>query len=188
MTNELARDLSALADWLRAITVNVIDGRRGAGSGVLWDADGLIVTNAHVVRSRRASIVLPGGRRASAHLVRRDDTLDLAALQLDEAGPSQHAVVRDSATVVPGELAVAVGNPLGLTGALTAGLVQRSNGRWVVADVRLAPGNSGGPLADTRGRVIGINSMVAGSLGFAVASSVVQAFLTGSRAKAGRAA
>ena len=89
--------------------------------------------------------------------------------------------VRSSSDVAPGELAVAVGNPLGLVGALTAGLVQRCNARWVVADVRLAPGNSGGPLADGAGRAIGINSMVAGGLALAVPSDAVTAFLAAGR-------
>jgi serine protease Do len=94
------------------------------------------------------------------------------------------APVRDSATLVPGELVVAVGNPLGFVGAVTAGLVQRCNARWVVADVRLAPGNSGGPLADTAGRVVGINSMVASGLALAVPSAAVRAFLGGPAAQA----
>jgi len=75
------------------------------------------------------------------------------------------------------QLQQAVGNPLGLQGAVTAGLVHRCNRRWVVADVRLAPGNSGGPLADAAGYVVGINSMIARGLALAVPSSAVAAFL-----------
>jgi serine protease Do len=76
-----------------------------------------------------------------------------------------------------GELVMAVGNPLGFVGALTTGVVHALTRRWVHADVRLAPGNSGGPLADARGRVIGINTMIAGGLALAVPSNSVTQFL-----------
>ncbi len=85
----------------------------------------------------------------------------------------------------PGELAIAIGNPLGFVGALTTGVIHAvgpirglGSHSWVQADVRLAPGNSGGPLADARGHVIGINTMVAGRLALAIPSNVVQNFLS----------
>jgi serine protease Do len=84
---------------------------------------------------------------------------------------------RDSATLVPGELVIAAGHPHGIAGAVTAGIVHRCNARWVMADVRLAPGNSGGPLADATGHVVGINSMIARGLALAVPSAAVTAFL-----------
>jgi serine protease Do len=186
MTSDVSRDLGALAQALRASTVRVHDERRqGSGSGVVWSADGLILTNAHVVRGGSAQIEWEDGRRVRAELVRRDDERDLAALRIAPQHGLTPAPVRASASVVPGELVVAVGNPLGLTGAMTTGLVQRCNTRWVVADVRLEPGNSGGPLADAAGRVVGINSMVAGRLALAVPSDAVATFL-GSGATRGR--
>jgi serine protease Do len=94
------------------------------------------------------------------------------------------AVIGDSDALRVGELVFAVGNPLGVSGALTAGIVhtmgltEMADGRpWVQADIRLAPGNSGGPLADAQGRVIGINSMIVGGLALAVPSRVVERFL-----------
>jgi len=164
---------------VRAATVEVYDERSGgAGSGVLWDARGLVVTNAHVVRSRRVTVGLPDGRRAPASLVGRDPERDLAVLRVEPAlGGADVATVRDSTTLVPGELVLAVGNPHGVPGAAASGLVHRCNARWVVADVRLAPGNSGGPLADARGAVVGINSMIARGLAFAVPSAAVRDFL-----------
>ena len=111
------------------------------------------------------------------HAATRDPGLDLVALRIAPSPALVAATVRDSRTLLPGELVVAAGNPLGLVGAVSAGLVQRCNARWVVADVRLAPGNSGGPLADAEGRVIGINSMVAGGLALAVPTAAVAAFL-----------
>jgi serine protease Do len=184
-TTSIADGLASVADSLRRVTVRVHDGRRGgSGSGVVW-SDGLIVTNAHVARGRHATIVDAGGASARATVERRDPERDLAALRVerDQAVPLDVRVarVRDSDAVRPGELAIAVGNPFGLVGALTAGLVTRRNARWVMADVRLAPGNSGGPLADSAGRVFGINSMVAGGLALAVPSNVVAAFVAGDR-------
>jgi serine protease Do len=178
MTTDPSGALRDLARTVRASTVRVHDDRRhGSGSGVVWSADGLILTNAHVVRGRSALVEWEDGRRARADVVRRDDERDLAALCVAPHGGLVPAAVRSSAALAPGELVVAVGNPLGLTGAVTAGLVQRCNSRWVVADVRLEPGNSGGPLVDARGRVVGINSMVAGRLALAVPSDAVRAFL-----------
>jgi len=179
MTAELSAQFEALARTVRASTVQVHDERgRGSGSGLVWDSGGLVITNAHVVRGRTATVAFGTNERAEADVVRRDDARDLAALRLRKpAAELVPAAVRDSATVVPGELVVAVGNPMGFVGAVTAGLVQRCNARWVVADVRLAPGNSGGPLADTAGRVVGINSMIAGGLALAVPSAAVRDFL-----------
>ncbi|MGP6158709.1 MAG: S1C family serine protease [Vulcanimicrobiaceae bacterium] len=176
MKAELERDLETVTAALRAATVRVHDGRRGSGSGVVWSADGVVVTNAHVVRSARATVEFADGRRRGASLLKRDAARDLAALRIDQTG-LEPAPVRDAATLAPGELVVAVGNPLGLVGALSTGLVQRCNARWVIADVRLAPGNSGGPLADASGRVVGVNSMVAGGLALAVPSNAVLTFL-----------
>ncbi len=174
--SELASDLAALAANLRASTVRVVDGERGSGSGVVWTARGLIVTNAHVVRGRFADVEFEDGRRERATVLRRDDARDLAVLRVRAEG-LRPVMLRDSRTLLPGELVVAVGNPHGLVGALCAGVVQRRNPRWVVADVRLAPGNSGGPLADGTGRVVGINSMVASGLAFAVPAEAVGRFL-----------
>jgi serine protease Do len=178
MTTELDTDLGSIAAELRASTVRVEDERgAGAGSGIVWNDSGLVLTNAHVVRGRSAWVIASGGQPRPARVVRRDAQRDLAALVVDEAAGLVPARTRNSQTLVPGELVVAAGNPLGLVGAVTAGLVHRCNARWVVADVRLAPGNSGGPLADAWGRVVGVNSMIAGGLALAVPTSAAAAFL-----------
>ncbi len=178
MTTDLDAERAVLAARLRAFTVRVVDERgRGAGSGVLWNRDGRIVTNAHVARGRTAEIRFHDGRSAHGSVVRRDDARDLAEVRIAPPSGVAPAQTRASPSLVVGELVAAVGNPLGLVGALTTGLVTRCNARWVIADVRLEPGNSGGPLADMAGRVIGINSMVAGERGFAVPSDAVAAFL-----------
>jgi serine protease Do len=177
------RDFGEIAEHLRRSTVLVLAGERGNGSGVIWSADGVIVTNAHVARASQMRIQLWDGREFEAALVSRDTRRDLAELRVNAANLPA-ATPADSAQVRPGELAIAIGNPLGFVGALTTGVVHsigplRSFGSqpWVQADVRLAPGNSGGPLADSRGRIIGINTMVAGRLALAVPSNAVTQFL-----------
>jgi serine protease Do len=172
-----------IAEQLRRSTVLVLPGERGNGSGVIWSADGVIVTNAHVARASQMRVQLWDGREFDAALISRDTRRDLAELRVN-ATNLPAITVADSSQVRPGELAIAIGNPLGFVGALTTGVVQavgplRRFGTqpWVQSDVRLAPGNSGGPLADARGRVIGINTMVAGRLALAVPSNAVTNFL-----------
>lgn len=172
-------DLTALAERLRASTVAVRGTRGGgAGSGVIWSSDGTIVTNAHVVRERAVEVELADGRRFPARIDARDDERDLARLHI-EAGGLAAVSVRNPSDLRIGELLVAIGNPHGIAGALTLGIAHaRHGGRFVTADLRLAPGNSGGPLADVAGNVVGINSMVAnGNLALAVPSDDVQRFL-----------
>jgi serine protease Do len=177
------RDFGEIAEKLRRSTVLVLPGERGNGSGVIWSAEGVIVTNAHVARGSRIRVHLWDGRELEAAVVSRDTHRDLAELRVD-AGNLPAATAADSSQVRPGEIAIAIGNPLGFVGALTTGVVHAvgplrriGSQPWVQADVRLAPGNSGGPLADARGRVIGINTMVAGRLALAVPSNTVNSFL-----------
>jgi serine protease Do len=172
-----------IAEQLRRSTVLVSPGGRGNGSGVIWSADGVIVTNAHVTRSSQMRIQLWDGREFDAALVSRDTRRDLAELRIN-ATDLPAATPANSSQVRPGELAIAIGNPLGFVGALTTGVIHAvgplrrfGSEPWVQADVRLAPGNSGGPLADAHGRIIGINTMVAGRLALAVPSNAVTNFL-----------
>jgi serine protease Do len=165
--------------------VLVQPGGRGSGSGVIWSGDGLIVTNAHVARGSRVDVSLWDGREFRAEVTSRDLRRDVAALRI-EAKDLHAAEIGDSSRVRAGELAIAVGNPLGFLGAMTSGIVHAvgplrglGSREWVQADVRLAPGNSGGPLADSRGHVIGINTMVAGRLALAIPSNDVTRFLLG---------
>src|SRR5438067_8336366 len=183
----LSDDLAAVAARLRRSTVLVRGRGRGAGSGVIWSSRGPIVTNAHVAQGPRSSVGLSDGRSLEAVVTARDPYRDLAALAVD-AQNLPAADVADSDRLRVGDLALAVGNPLGMIGALATGIIHATgatgarNGpgqqRWIQADVRLAPGNSGGPLADARGRVIGINSMVAGGLALAIPSNAVTQFLS----------
>ena len=172
-----------IAEKLRRSTVLIRAGNRGGGSGVIWSSDGTVITNAHVVRGKQISLQLWDGREFQATVSSRDPHRDLAMLRIGATNlPS--ALVADSSQVRPGELAIAIGNPLGFVGALTTGVIHTvgsvpglGSQSWVQANVRLAPGNSGGPLADARGRVIGINTRVAGRLALAIPSNIVRDFL-----------
>ncbi len=180
----LGEALAQVAEALRRSTVQVRGRGPGSGAGVIWSADGVIITNAHVARGREAEVELWDGRVLPAEVVRRDEERDLAELRVD-AADLPAATIGDSDALRVGELVLAVGNPLGIVGALTTGIVHAATtdgqrGRaWVQADVTLLPGNSGGPLADARGRVVGINSMIAGGLALAVPSNAVRRFLAG---------
>jgi serine protease Do len=179
-----------IAEQLRRSTVLIHSGGRGSGSGVLWSSDGQIVTNAHVIRGSRIEVQLWDGREFQAAVHSRDPRRDLAQLRID-AKNLPAACAADSSKLRAGELAIAVGNPMGFVGALATGVIHavgplRGLGRqsWVQADVRLAPGNSGGPLADAQGRVVGINTMVAGGLALAIPSNSVRDFLSAGPANA----
>ena len=148
---------------------------RGGGS----EGGGLIITNAHVIRGIGAKVKLSDGRVLDAVCIKRDTIRDLAALRVD-ATNLPAATIGDSDALKVGELVLAVGNPLGFVGAVTTGIIHATAlfpRRWVEADIRLAPGNSGGALADAQGRVIGINTVIAGGLALAVPSNTVERFL-----------
>jgi serine protease Do len=173
-----------IAERLRRSTVQVFpNGHDGGGSGVIWNSDGRIVTNSHVARTSQADVVLWDGRRLPARLVSRDTRRDLAVLKTAETGLPA-ATPGDSDALRPGELVIAIGSPLGFAGALSTGVVHSIGAipgmgreRWIGAGVRLAPGNSGGPLADAEGRVVGINTAIVNGLGVAVPANAAAEFL-----------
>lgn len=197
---EQNEEFASQATALTRCTVQVKSGRYGVGSGVIWRSDGLIVTNAHVVMGQNATVELSDGRVFEGTIQAKDPRRDLAAIAIS-ASDLPTATVGDSDTLRVGQLVLAMGNPLGLAGVLTKGIIHAVTPRlgtgeepsqnqkskiknpksawWVKADVRLAPGNSGGPLADAQGRVIGINTAIAQGLALAVPSNEVEQFLQG---------
>jgi len=144
---------------------------------VVWDAGGLILTNSHVARAPLLEVELWDGRCLQAKVSSRDTRRDLASLRVDRAESLEAAPVGDSDLVRTGELVIAVGNPLGFAGALSSGTVHSREGGWLRAAVQLAPGNSGGPLANARGEVVGINTAILNGLGLAVPSNTARDFL-----------
>ena len=172
-----------IAEKLRRSTVHVSAGCRAQGSGTIVSPDGIIVTNAHVAGSGLVDVQLWDGARSRADLVLSDVGRDLAILRVSRFGlPS--AELADSDRLRVGEVVIAVGNPFGFMGALTTGVIHAIEPvpnlgplKWIQADVRLAPGNSGGPLANARGEVIGINTMIAGGIGLAIPSNSVSRLL-----------
>ena len=176
-----------IAEKLRRSTVQVLAGTRrspGSGSGVICSSTGTIITNAHVVGESSVGVELGDGRSFPATVVSRDFRLDLAKLKINSTDLPALGW-RPSTSVRPGELAIAVGNPLGFQGALSTGIVHGTGpvmgmGRrpWIQAAIRLAPGNSGGPLADAEGKVIGLNTaMISTGLALAIPSDRVLDFL-----------
>ena len=169
-------------------SVVVVGQRGGNGAGVVWRSDGLIVTNRHVVRGDGAEVVLADGRRLPGRVAARHPERDLALIKV-EATDLPAIEVGDSTTVRPGQIVMAIGHPIGFKGAVSVGIVVAAGqaataegprtGDWLQADVRLLPGNSGGPLLDARGRVVGINTMVSGALSLAVPSQAVERFVAG---------
>lgn len=179
----LEAELSALVEQLRRSVAIVRDGGRDAGSGVIWQADGVIVTNHHVVPGAEAEVTLYDGRTLRACTRLSDHRRDLAVLDVPAQGLPA-ATIGDSSRLRLGELVFAVGNPQGLPWTVTAGIVSgladsgRQDEQPIQADVSLAPGNSGGLLATATGCVVGINAMVRlPGLALAVPSNAVTALL-----------
>jgi serine protease Do len=169
-----------VADRLRESVVQVKAGA-GGGAGVVWTADGIVVTNAHVAVADQVTIVRPDGRAVPGRVERRDRVRDVAMVRTSGLG-LEPAPIGRPAELRPASLLFAIGHPFGISHAVTGGVFQTigpapavaglAEGpralRWLQADLSLGPGNSGGPIADASGRVIGVAAMVVGGLALAV--------------------
>lgn len=196
IVQQLETELVALSGQLRSITVEIAN-RRGGGSGVIWSSDGLIVTNSHVVRSSKVDVRLDNGKVVDGRVVARNSQQDLAAIKIDA---NQLPTLKiGNSDLRPGELVLAMGSPWGFRGALTTGVVHAKSWRIdfqikrnrnqpnlissnggnsvIAADIRLAPGSSGGVLADASGRIVGINVAIFYGLALAIPSQQVQDFV-----------
>ena len=185
--DQLNAALAGVCDRVSASVVQVRDESRGSGAGTIWHSDGLIVTNAHVVHQGPLKVALYDGRVFDAKLLARDDKRDLAALAVEandlptiELGSTRH--------LHPGQWVMALGHPWGIANAVTEGVLigvgrqipelPTASQDWVVADLHLRPGNSGGPLVDSRGRLIGVNTLMSSpGVGVAVSVDAVKEFL-----------
>jgi serine protease Do len=189
----------AAAEENDTTTTSLLTKQHSTGSGVIVAEDGYIITNAHVVRGARLiQVRLPSQRRdqlaarlLEAKLVGMDREIDIAVIRIEKTG-LPHLPLGDSERLRQGELVMAFGNPLGLEGSVSMGIVS-STGRqlhpddlmaYIQTDAPINPGNSGGPLIDSHGRVVGINTFIltqsGGSegLGFAVPSNLVNRVYT----------
>lgn len=166
---------------------------RGQGSGFVWDTEGHIVTNAHVVAGAdQVQITFPDGTMSIAEVVGLDQHSDLAVLSIDPEGYTLIPVARgDLDSMVPGMRVAAIGNPFGFEGTLTSGIIS-AIGRSIPAatnfsipeaiqtDAAINPGNSGGPLLNEKGEVIGVNAQIRSSqsgntgVGFAIPITIVE--------------
>ena len=170
----------------------VVRGRRfGAGAGIVWDANGLILTNNHVVGRHSPIVLLQDDREYDSKLVARDPDVDLALLSIDATDLTPLRPASVSPRV--GEMVFAFGHPWGQRNTVTRGIVsalvyaQNRRGEKlpiVRSDASLAPGNSGGPLVNAKGEVIGINAMiVGGDQSVSIAASVATDFVRKAIAK-----
>lgn len=168
--------------------------QESTGSGFVYDAQGHIVTNHHVVEGATAIVVtFADGTETPARIVGTDPDSDLAVIQVEvPADRLRPVTLGDSGSVRPGQLAIAIGNPFGLEGTMTLGIVSavgrviRPGSRpfsipnMIQTDAPINPGNSGGPLLDSRGRVIGVNTMIfsqtgtSSGIGFAIPVNTVK--------------
>ncbi len=162
---------------------------RGTGSGFILSADGRMVTNAHVVAgAERVKVTLKDGRTFDGKVVGVDSVTDVAVVKIEATGLPTVRLGK-SETLIPGEWAIAIGNPLGLDNTVTVGIISaldRSSSQvgvpekrvsFIQTDAAINPGNSGGPLLNARGEVIGINTAIragAQGLGFAIPVETAQ--------------
>jgi len=176
--------LEELLGRVRPVLAVVMDKRRGAGAGILL-GNGLVLTNAHVAgRGRSLQVVLADEETYPARLVASDKNVDLALLEIPHTG---HAVaVLSEETPRPGEMVFAFGHPWGQRNVLTGGVLSavtslRGRGGEIPvlrADVQLAPGNSGGPLLNAAGEVIGLNAMIfGGDQSVAIPAGLIREFM-----------
>ena len=164
-------------------------GRRSMGSGFLVHPDGYLVTNAHVVeRATTVQVRLASGRRLQGQVVGRDGRVDLALVKVESTEKLPVLPLGDSEQLRVGELVMALGHPFGLEQTVSFGIVSRKGAPLLVptpgfdfiqTDAAVNPGNSGGPLVNMAGQVVGVNTMAArnGSIGFAIPSNLVKGLL-----------
>jgi S1-C subfamily serine protease len=178
-------DISQMVLQSKPAVVTIIAGQR-LGSGFFVSSDGYVLTNSHVIQDSRPTIRLADGKSVSASMVRNDEGKDLALLR---ASGSDYPTLPlgDSSKALQGESVIAIGSPIGLEGTVTRGIISAirkgPNGiTYIQTDAAVSPGNSGGPLLNKFGQVIGINTMKSNQpdterLGFAISINDAKQFM-----------
>jgi serine protease Do len=190
LTGLLNTSLEELLGRIRPVLAVVMNKRRGAGAGILL-GNGLVLTNAHVAgRGRSLQVVLSDDKTFPAKLVASDKNVDLALLEIPANGHA--AAVLSQEAPRPGQMVFAFGHPWGQRNVLTGGVLsavtslrgQKGDIPVLRADVQLAPGNSGGPLLNAAGEVIGLNAMIfGGDQSVAIPATVIREFLQSTSVK-----
>jgi serine protease Do len=189
---DLSVNLADLCQRANQSLVVVQNGRRGAGAGVIWRSGGIVVTNYHVIHRGRPRVSLLDGSEYTTRVLAKARHIDLALLKLELSESDRSSLpvaeIADSRMLRVGQIALALGHPWGQLGSVSMGVITSLGSlplRWrkravnvIRTDAGLAPGNSGGPLIDASGAVIGINTMIVGwDQGVAVPSHVVNEFV-----------
>lgn len=180
-------DFASVVSTAQPSLVAVFAKQYGAGAGILWSRDGLVLTNRHVLGRQQPTVLLSDERKLDAEVIATDEEVDLALLRID-AQNLPVAQIGDSKQLRVGELVFTLGHPWGQRNAASFGVIShlgnaQTRGRRglipiIRTDARLAPGNSGGPLLNAAGEVVGINTMiVGGNQGIAIPSAVALDFV-----------
>jgi len=192
---QLSEEMADISANVQRALVSITDRNGSIGAGTIWHSDGLIITNAHVVAERnhrgqvtmrQLGVTLPDQSHVPAQLLAMSVENDIAALAVSAINLPT-VKIGDSKQVRAGQWVMALGHPWGVRDSLTAGVVigmggdlpeMRPGREWIALDLQLRPGHSGGPLFNTAGELIGINTMISGpEVGFAIPSHIVKAFL-----------
>jgi serine protease Do len=187
LTTMVTEALSEVIISLRRSLVVVHNGHQSAGAGIVWQSEGKIITNFHVIAHGRPMVTLPDGQGLPARVIAQEPEIDLALLQVDSVDLPAVSIA-NSRDIHVGQIVLAIGHPWGQRAVVTGGIISGMGtaavrGRRKVipiirSDVILAPGNSGGPLVNAAGGVLGINTLiVGGDLGVAIPSQLVDDFI-----------
>lgn len=183
----ISDQIATIVARVRLGMVKISDGKRSAGAGSVIHASGLIVTNSHVVQSRDIHVQIGSDRVVRGHLIGRDSSTDLAAIMVEE-DDLEVIQMGDSSQIRPGEVVFSLGYPWGIDGGLTFGVVIQL-GPWPIgtssdrdnllsASLHLRPGHSGGPMFNSRGEIVGLNTMMQGpDVGVAIPINRAKSFL-----------